>query len=61
MKIIEKLTKLPLFNNFDYFNMKMLYLNSLTRSYIKGDYIYKEKDDVDAIYLIKNGEINVLI
>lgn len=61
MKEVENFIEIPLFNSFDYFQAKMLYLNSHKLNLIKGDLVYKENDVLEGIFIVKSGTIRVII
>lgn len=50
---------LPFFEGWNYNILKLLYLNSYAKQYTKGQFVFKENTDSNAIYFIKNGEFEL--
>ncbi|EAR88978.2 cyclic nucleotide-binding domain protein (macronuclear) [Tetrahymena thermophila SB210] len=56
---INQLTKIYLFKDFSLNLLKNLYLLFSVNSYQRGDVIYREGDESDKLYIIREGEFKV--
>jgi hypothetical protein len=64
MSTIQKealLHSVPLFYTLSPEYIEMIAQNVLVKSYTKGDYIVKQGDDGDALYILSKGSANILI
>lgn len=57
---IDFFAKMKMFEAWSYNAIKRLYLVCDQKRYCKGDLVYGEGEEAFAVYLIKNGEFNVI-
>lgn len=50
---------LPFFEGWNFNLLKLLYLNSYQKNFSKGQFVFKENTDPNAVYFIKSGEFEV--
>ncbi|KAL4441905.1 hypothetical protein ABPG74_003656 [Tetrahymena malaccensis] len=56
---INQFKKMPLFKNHPYYILKNIYLSSFEVKLVKNNYVFKENDDIHAIYVIKKGDFSI--
>ena len=63
-KLIEEMNffaDLNIFHHWNFNLVKQLYLNTHSINFIKEDYVFREKDESEAVYIIKYGEFIVIL
>lgn len=61
-KLIEEMNffaNLSIFHHWNFNLVKQLYLNTHSMHFIKDDYVYKENDESEAVFIIKSGDFMV--
>lgn len=61
-KLIEEMNffaNLSVFQHWNFNLVKQLYLNTHSVHFIKEDYVFRENEESDAVYIIKTGEFMV--
>ena len=50
---------MPFFEGWNFNLLKLLYLNSYQKNFSKGQFVFKENTDANAVYFIKSWEFEV--
>lgn len=63
-KLIEEMNffaRLNIFHHWNFNLVKQLYLNTHSVHFIKDDFVFRENEESDAVYIIKSGEYMVFL
>jgi len=61
-KLIEEMNffaDLNIFHHWNFNLVKQLYLNTHSMNFIKDDYVFRENEESEAVYIIKSGDYMV--
>lgn len=56
---MEFYLSLSIFNSWAYVTMKYLYYHMSKKSFKKGEIVYKENEESNYFYIVRNGEFEV--
>ncbi len=58
---VDFFATMKIFKKWSYNAVKSLYLYTDQKKFHRNEYVYKEGDDYDALYMVKNGEFEVFL